>query len=49
MLEEGLALAKAGRHGREVSVEGTIAIWSGKLGRVGGKPGEGKQEPDYLS
>lgn len=30
MLEKGLALAKAGNHGRKVRVEGTTAIWSGK-------------------
>lgn len=35
-LEKGLAPAKAGRHRREASVEGTMAIWSGKLGRGGG-------------
>lgn len=44
MLEKGLALAKAGRHGREVSVEGATAIGSGKLGSVGGQAGEGRTQ-----
>lgn len=38
---------KGWRRGREVSVEGTTATWSGKLESVGGKAGEGRQEPDY--
>lgn len=30
-----------------LSVEGTTAMWSGKLGNVEGEAGEGRQEPDY--
>lgn len=47
MLEKGLALAKARNHGRKVSVEGTTAVWSGKLENVRGDAREGRQKPYY--
>lgn len=38
---EGISMRKGWKARKEVSVEGTTAIGSGKLGSVGGRAGEG--------